>query len=154
MREMVMGMMKGDINLEGLGDMSKMFDSMGGVPGGGMPPGMDEAAMREMMAGIAGGGGGGGGDGGMFGGSAIPDNMSPEEVSAMIAEQVSDLKRQLDAGYPISPEEVKDLEKSMGIDIGMMKTMIKMAKAAGATSSIPNFDDLVEIFEKLDKQKK
>ena len=145
MKDMIMGMMKGEGGMEGMGDLSKMMESFAGPAGAG-GAGMNDDFMKEMMAGMPPGGGmpGGGGD--------MPD-MDPAQMAGMLSEAVRDVKLQLDQGT-VSPEEIKDLEKQMGMDLSAVVNMMKLAKNMGGANKIDGIDDIIDVFTKLNKLKK
>ena len=147
MKDMIMGMMKGEGGMEGMGDLSKMMESFNGPAGAGGPGGgMNDDFMKEMMAGMPPGGGmpGKGGD--------MPD-MDPAQMAGMLSEAVRDVKLQLEQGT-VSPEEIKDLEKQMGMDLGAVVNMMKLAKNMGGANKIDGIDDIIDVFTKLNKLKK
>ena len=144
MKDMIMGMMKGEGGMEGMGDLSKMMETFAGPAGAG-GAGMNDDFMKEMMSGMPPGGG-------MPGGGDMPD-MDPAQMAGMLSEAVRDVKLQLEQGT-VSPEEIKDLEKQMGMDLSAVVNMMKLAKNMGGANKIDGIDDIIDVFTKLNKLKK
>lgn len=133
-------MMRGEGGMGGMADLAGMFQSAAGGAGAGM----DEEMMREMMSAA------GGGAGGMPGGAGVPPGLLPEEFT----EQLREFGRQVDRGV-LGRDEVKDLEKQLGIDLSTIANMIKMVKTMGAGGDdAADLDEMVKLLEKLEKLKK
>jgi hypothetical protein len=148
MNDMFMGMMKGEGGDMGgaLGDLSNMFQSAGGA-GAGENAAMNEDLMREMMSGMSGGMPGMPGMPG--GGGGMPEGAPDPEMFASMARE---LKMQLAQGT-MGKQQVLELEKDMGMDIGALINLVKMAKTMSGGNS-KELQDIIETFEMLAKLKK
>jgi hypothetical protein len=136
MRKMIMGMAKGEGEL----DLSGMLGALGGGDDGAMPD------MSQLMGQLGGGDLGDLGDLGDF----DPSSMNPEDMAAMSADALQAVKSSLADGS-ITKDDVKELEKVMGSDIGQLVGMMKAGNVDKEKLKElgPDFQEMLDIFGKL-----
>lgn len=142
LKDMVMNMANG----EGMADLGGMFEAMNGKSGD--MSGVDPKVMDEVMAQMSAQGGFPSGRDGM-------SDLKPEEVPAYVANLVQSVKEGLKSGE-ITGQEVKELEKIIGMDLKKFVTMVDkggvdMNKLRGVLG--PDAGELIEIFRELSKMK-
>ncbi len=137
MREMVMSMTKG----EG-GNLGDMFAALSG--NGGNAGGMNDVNMDELMKNLGG-----------VDGDFDPKNMDPAQMEAMSKDAMESVKAAIADGS-ITPDDIKELEKIMGVDVNSIVKMMgnnknidkkKLEEMGG------DFNDMMDIFQKLSKLK-
>ncbi len=139
MREMMMSMTKG----EGGGNLGDMFAALSGGGAGGAG-GMGDVNMEELMKNLGG-----------MDGDIDPKNMDPAQMEAMSKDAIDSVKAALSDGS-ITPDDIKELEKIMGVDVNSIVKMmgnnknIDKKKLEGMGG---DFNEMMEIFQKLSKLK-
>ena len=137
MREMMMSMTKG----EG-GNLGDMFAALSG--NGGNANGMSDVDMDELMKNLGG-----------MDGDIDPKNMDPAQMEAMSKDAMDSVKAAIADGS-ITPDDIKELEKIMGVDVNSIVKMmgnnknIDKKKLEGMGG---DFNEMMDIFQKLSKLK-
>ena len=147
MKDLFMNMAKGG---EGMPDLGGMMDMLGGAGGG------DPAAMEEMLKKMGDGAGGMPDFGSVAGMEGMPDmsGMSDAEVQAMSKDAIGAVKQSLADGS-ITREDVKELEKIMGMDVSSLAKMIDNGQVdkAKLAQMGPEFTEMLDLFKQLAKIK-
>jgi len=137
--------------------------------------GLEQKAMRDMLANMAKGEGGMGDLGGMMeamskgggmpGMEGMPDlsgmpgmegmpegmpDMSPEEMAAMSKDALKEVKASLQDGT-VTRKDVEELEKIMGMDMKQLSGMINSGQVdkAKLAEMGPEFAEMLEVFKQL-----